>query len=475
MSMFEGSLNQEDLLQITGWSETLFRCKDVRTFNSIYNTSHLNGDFVITLTYRNTKPWYLCFDGIEFLENVVRYLRLNIKFVQPNGQYDRTLKMIANNQIDYIIDGVQANETYLRQNPNLTIIATQGYHKLNFLLRKETIKFSVVNYLNVFNSPIWLLAFMSMFFISGIISFIQSRQYHQKKKLWNINLNLIFDYLNMLMSKISSPLLNKLTTCHFLMYFIPILSILFTNVITCEFYSNLVSSSKQWFQTLDCFAKSNIKFFNAWGEYFHIRKIAEETNEWQFKAIIPRLERQKGAFQLSKYVDFAFGKNVLITNSNNAKIILYYKEFVDKEIQNHLINALEMDYKFDMYIMNTNHVKYKQIAKFMHSSLYDYGITMKTDRLGKHGWLLYYYLFEKFAHPNMVNKFKKAMHTKHNQTTFEEIFGVIILLLFMLSICVFILIMEISYFACTQKFLHRDRNKHSKSLKILLELTRRSI
>ena len=40
--------------------------------------------------------------------------------------------MIANNQIDYIIDGIEADETFLSQNPNLTIIGTQGYHRLNF-------------------------------------------------------------------------------------------------------------------------------------------------------------------------------------------------------------------------------------------------------------------------------------------------------------------------------------------------------
>ena len=68
MSMFEGNFNQFDLLEITNWSETLLRCKDVRTLNSIYNGSDLNGDFVMTLTYRNAKPWYLCYwHGIQFV------------------------------------------------------------------------------------------------------------------------------------------------------------------------------------------------------------------------------------------------------------------------------------------------------------------------------------------------------------------------------------------------------------------------
>ena len=157
----------------------------------------------------------------------------------------------------------------------------------------------------------------------------------------------------------------------------------------------------------------------------------------------------------------ALGKNVLIANSNNAKIILYYKEFADKEIQNHFVNALQMDYKFDMYIMDRNHPKCKQITKLMHNSWHEHGITVKTDRLGKHGWLLYYYLFEKFGHPKMVNEIKQLMHAKHNQTTFQDIFSVVMLLLFMLFICAKVLIIEIVYFACTKKLSNRDGNEHS--------------
>ena len=118
----------------------------------------------------------------------------------------------------------------------------------------------------------------------------------------------------------------------------------------------------------------------------------------------------------------------MIANSNNAKIILYYKEFADKEMQNYLINALEMDYELDMYIMDRNHPKYEQIAKLMHNSWHEHGITVKTDRLGKHGWLLHYYLFEKFGYPKMANEIKQLMNAKHNRTTLEDIFSVVVLL-----------------------------------------------
>ena len=87
---------------------------------------------------------------------------------------------------------------------------------------------------------------------------------------------------------------------------------------------------------------------------------------------------------------------------------------------------------------------------------------MKTDRLGKHGWLLYYYLFEKFGHPKMVNEIKQLMNAKHNRTTLEDIFSVVILLLFVLFIYANVLIIEIVYFAYTKKFPNRDGNEYSK-------------
>ena len=77
-----------------------------------------------------------------------------------------------------------------------------------------------------------------------------------------------------------------------------------------------------------------------------------------------------------------------------------------KEIQSDLINALEMSYKFDMYIMNIYHPKYKQIAKLMHNSWHEHGIIMKIDRLVKHGWLSYY-LFEKFGDQEMLKELKQ--------------------------------------------------------------------
>ena len=144
--------------------------------------------------------------------------------------------------------------------------------------------------------------------------------------------------------------------------------------------------------------------------------------------------------KLSKYVDCFLGKNILIANSNIAKVILYYKELFDKEIQSDLINALEMSYKFDVYIMNIYHPKYKQIAKLMHNSWREHGIIVKIDRLVKHGWLLYDYLIEKFADQEMLKELKQLIHA--NYAIFEKFFGVFVLFLFMLSICTIVFIIK---------------------------------
>lgn len=82
-----------------------------------------------------------------------------------------------------------------------------------------------------------------------------------RKSFWNLNYHFIFDYLNMLICKQPSVLLTKLSNRSFLMYFIPMLSILFSNAISGQFYSQIISPRHKWCDTIDCFAKSNTKFY----------------------------------------------------------------------------------------------------------------------------------------------------------------------------------------------------------------------
>lgn len=146
---------------------------------------------------------------------------------------------------------------------------------------------------------------------------------------------------------------------------------------------------------------------------------------------------------MNDYLSIIRGKTVLITRDFQANIFLHYSELTDREIQNDWLIALKMDFMIRLNLINKNHPNQKQIAKIIGNSLHEYGIKVKIDRLAKHGWLLYYYLLERFSSTEMID-IKQLMHAKHNQT-FDEFVGVFILFLFLLLISTIVFVIEIAY------------------------------
>ena len=129
------------------------------------------------------------------------------------------------------------------------------------------------------------------------------------KSFWNLIYYFIFDYLSMLMSKQPSFLLTKLSNRSFLMYFIPILSILFSNVIIGEFYTRMISPQHKWCDTIDCFAKSNIKFYTL--ERPEIKEFFRNNKQnYQINAIGSKIKLTKGNGKLIMYIQI----NALIRN-----------------------------------------------------------------------------------------------------------------------------------------------------------------
>ena len=75
----------------------------------------------------------------------MHYLHLNLSFVQPNHDFDGTLgwynstdskgpiKMISNNQLDYIIDEISMTDQLWHPNKFLMTNALNGNYKVNFL------------------------------------------------------------------------------------------------------------------------------------------------------------------------------------------------------------------------------------------------------------------------------------------------------------------------------------------------------
>ena len=70
------------------------------------------------------------------------------------------------------------------------------------------------------------------------------------------------------------------------MYFIPFLSIIVVNVMKHSIYSNMISPPKQWCETLDCFAQSNIKFYTFDSDLYD--KFLKIKKDHQFKSIASR-------------------------------------------------------------------------------------------------------------------------------------------------------------------------------------------
>ena len=221
--------------------------------------------------------WYNCAKSRELPEIIGHYLRLNLSFIKPNDDFDGTigwingtdssgpLKMIANNQVDYVTNDMFMNDIWY---PNLIVTSTalNENYEISFFMIKQTTRLSLANYLNVFNSLIWILIFVSILvigFVHGTILTIKLKECRNKKaieKLIELILNFTFSYFNLLMCKQSSVFLSKLKPRHYLMSLIPLLSIIVGNLLTSSIYLNMISPSKQWCDSIECFAKSKYKF-----------------------------------------------------------------------------------------------------------------------------------------------------------------------------------------------------------------------
>ena len=264
-------------VQSPPWQKYTLNCKNISQLSSNINPDIINGSFRITTKFKNPKLWYDCGIGTELPEIICHYLRLNLSFMKPNDDFDGTigwingtnltgpLKMISNNQVDYVINDMFMNDIWY---PNLIVTSTalKENYGISFLMMKETIRLSLANYLKVFNLLIWILIFVSISiigFVHGTILTIKSGDWNSRtiKKTIKLSLNLIFSYFNLLMCKQSSVLLAKLKPRHYLMSFIPLLSIVVINLMTSAIYSNMISPPKQWCDSIECFAKPKYKFY----------------------------------------------------------------------------------------------------------------------------------------------------------------------------------------------------------------------
>ena len=116
------SISSTDFLSTTS-SNLLMLCKDLRELEPNHNPDDvIDGSFKITSFLNNSKAWYNCAENVVLPEIISRYLYLNLTFVIPNHDFDGTmgyvngthafgpLKIIANNQIDYVTNNIYLSE-----------------------------------------------------------------------------------------------------------------------------------------------------------------------------------------------------------------------------------------------------------------------------------------------------------------------------------------------------------------------------
>ena len=303
------------MLKWTELSKNNSYCKDAKKLSSnLKNTTKSLASLRYTLfkgLYKQIKCGYL----FELPEIIGHYLNLNLKYVEPNqnfngslGWYNGThlsgpIKMLADNQVDYIINEISndfiTEDTW---NSNLFQLTTglKDDYRIGFAFKKKTHKISILDYFKVFGPLFWLLIFCSIIVVSITQTLIK---YLTFNSIFNFRffLRISWEYFSLIQSK-SSILLRKFKPFHYVMYFIPLLSVLIISLFNVELYSSMVSPRKYWCQDLDCFIKSYQGFYTL--NTTICKDAMAKRKKWQFEKILLRLNVIKPHGKFNMFVNY---------------------------------------------------------------------------------------------------------------------------------------------------------------------------
>ena len=445
----------------------LINCKYLRDLNANHNPGDvINGSFRIAST-ENTIESYNCGIHTELPEIISHQLHLNLSFVTPDYSYkDVNLAKFINNGVDYLANGVSMTDLL----SDLNSIAASNYifedYYINFLVKKQSIRISLKNYYSLFSMLIWILLFAAIFCV-GLIQGMKLilRKNENKKNIFKFILNLIFNYFNLMMSNQPSVLLHKILPRNYIMYFIPLLSIIVVNSMKESIYSNMILTPKQWCDTLECFAESNIRF-GTLDEHLHDKFSAIQKDD-QFKSISSRTTWYSNICEFLKIIiflncnfilfilvkiittnliDFINGDIVYIGRLSQSDTFMnFFREIAQKENQKNWLNSLQIDYIHEIKIVNKKHPKYKQIINIINIS-FENGFTQHWQLLYKQGTILLFYVLEKMQNPQLVDDIKNAINFKRTHITLDELVSVFHMLIICLLVSFVVFVIEIIYF-----------------------------
>ena len=106
--------------------------------------------------------------------------------------------------------------------------------------------------------------------------------------------------------------------------------------------------------------------------------------------------------------------------------------------------GLQLDYNYQVKIVNNKHPKHKRIIKLINWSL-EHGVVDRRDRLFQSGILLMYYLVEKFAPQEIIDAINRLISKRRINITINELESLFLLLIIGLSLSILTFIIEIIY------------------------------
>ena len=123
-------------------------------------------------------------------------------------------------------------------------------------------------------------------------------------------------------------------------------------------------------------------------------------------------------------------------------MFLNFRALVQEEIKDDWLIALNLGFNYQLKFVNIKNPHYKQIINLINLSI-EHGVILKRDRLLKNGYLLLYYLAEKFAPQEMIDTINRLISKRRIEITINELESLFLLLTIGLSLSICSLIIEI--------------------------------
>jgi len=242
------------------WAFKVINFNEYQELKSYLDQDEIEGEFRVT-TFRQDKTSWWSDDFYPEIPKITgHYLKLNLTFVIPtwnltitsNNDWSKTILRIMNdNNIDYILDPVFFSEQIFHPEYKTQSTGLFGLDKISVISRKQLVKKSTFNEAKIFDPTVWLYILNSTILFSLVYFTIA------KPRSINSNVNIIFSILTLILGQ-PSQVLEKINKNMFMLFLIlcTFMSIFYKTILL----ENIMNEPKDWCETLECFANSDKRF-----------------------------------------------------------------------------------------------------------------------------------------------------------------------------------------------------------------------